>query len=91
MRSRPQRARVRVFTTDGKYQKQVFIDRWCGDASAGCDAQTAGDIAFSADPEQRFLYVLCEHPGRVWSARNGKQLQPLYYFGSAGMAPGGVH
>jgi hypothetical protein len=79
--------RVQVFTIDGKYQKQVFIDRWCADPSAGCSNQTAGDVAFSADPEQRFLYVLCEHPGRVWVLERNT-LQPLYYIGSAGMAPG---
>jgi DNA-binding beta-propeller fold protein YncE len=41
--------RVQVFTPDGKYVNQVFIDR--------NNDGLAGSITFSADPEQRFLYV----------------------------------
>ena len=47
---RPNR-RVQVFTPDGKYVTQVFINR------AGPSAQSAAGLAFSPDTQQQFLYV----------------------------------
>lgn len=44
--------RVQVFTTDGKFINQVFINRGSPGAS-----RTTGGLAFSADPAQMFLYV----------------------------------
>jgi hypothetical protein len=42
--------RVQVFTLDGKYQTQVFIDRYCEAPHCG-NGQTAAGTAFSQDPE----------------------------------------
>ena len=47
---RPNR-RVQVFTPDGKYVTQVFINR------AGPSAESAAGLAFSPDTQQQFLYV----------------------------------
>lgn len=83
--------RVQVFTIDGKYLKQVFVDRWC-EAPGGSDAfcgngETAASVAFSSDPGQRFLYVASRSPARVW-VFDRKTLEPLTSFGRPGIAPG---
>jgi NHL repeat len=41
--------RVQVFTVDGKYVTQSWIDRWCETDGQGCgNGQTAASVAFSA-------------------------------------------
>src|SRR4030095_16987044 len=47
---RPSR-RVQVFTPDGEYVTQTFINR------SGPSAQSAAGLAFSPDTRQQFLYV----------------------------------
>jgi DNA-binding beta-propeller fold protein YncE len=80
--------RVQVFTTEGKYQAQIWIDRWCEAIGQACgNGQTTASVAFSADPEQRFLYVASRSPARIW-VYDRKALKPLYYFGSPGVDPG---
>jgi DNA-binding beta-propeller fold protein YncE len=83
--------RVQVFTTAGKYVQQVFVDRWCeapGGSNAFCgNGQTASSVAFSSDPEQRFLYVASRSPDRIW-VFDRKTLAPLTRFGRPGVAPG---
>jgi NHL repeat len=79
--------RVQVFTIEGKFLKSVFVDRWCSYACAGDNTQTAGSVAFSADPEQRFLYVGSRTPGRIW-VYDRKTMQALYAFGRPGVGPG---
>ncbi len=83
--------RVQVFTIDGKYLKQVFVDRWCeapGGANAFCgNGETAASVAFSSDPGQRFLYVASRSPARIW-VFDRKTLEPLTSFGRPGVAPG---
>jgi DNA-binding beta-propeller fold protein YncE len=80
--------RVQVFTIAGQYVAQVWIDRWCEAVGDGCgNGQTAASTAFSADPEQRFLYVASRSPGRIW-VFNRKTLQPIDSFGRPGVAPG---
>ena len=80
--------RVQVFTTEGKYLQQVWIDRWCEAAGQACgNGQTTASVAFSADPQQRFLYVASRSPGRIW-VFDRKTLQPLYAFGRPGIEPG---
>jgi DNA-binding beta-propeller fold protein YncE len=83
--------RVQVFTIDGKYITQVWIDRWC-ESPRGTNlmcgsGDTAASVAFSADPAQRFLYVASRSPARVW-VYDRKTLQPLDSFGRPGVAPG---
>jgi hypothetical protein len=80
--------RVQIFTTDGKYITQVWIDRWCLVVGGGCNnGNTAASVAFSADPGQRFLYVASRSPARIW-VFDRKTLQPLDSFGRPGIAPG---
>jgi hypothetical protein len=80
--------RVQVFTTDGKYITQVWIDRWCLAVGGGCNnGNTAASVAFSADPAQRFLYVASRSPARIW-VFDRKTLQALDSFGRPGIAPG---
>jgi len=80
--------RVQVFTVAGKYVDQIWIDRWCETIGQACgNGQTTASVAFSADPEQRFLYVASRSPARIW-VYDRKALKPLYYFGSPGVAPG---
>jgi WD40 repeat protein len=80
--------RVQVFTTDGKYVSQVWIDRWCLVAGGGCNnGNTAASVAFSPDPGQRFLYVASRSPARIW-VFDRKTLQALDSFGRPGIAPG---
>ena len=80
--------RVQVFTVDGKFTAQVWIDRWCMPIGEGCNnGHTAAGLAFSADAGQRFLYVASRSPARVW-VLDRKTLEPLDSFGRPGIAPG---
>jgi DNA-binding beta-propeller fold protein YncE len=78
--------RVQVFTLDGKYVTQQFIDRYCEVPHCG-NGQTVASTAFSHDPEQRFLYVASRSPARVW-VLDRKTLEPLDSFGRPGVMPG---
>jgi DNA-binding beta-propeller fold protein YncE len=78
--------RVQVFTIDGKFVTQTFVDRWCEAPHCG-NGQTVASTAFSSDPEQRFLYVASRSPERIW-VYDRKTLQPLDSFGRPGVAPG---
>lgn len=78
--------RVQVFTVNGKFVAQTFIDRWCEAPHCG-NGQTVASTAFSADPAQRFLYVASRSPARIW-VLDRKTLQPLDSFGRPGVAPG---
>jgi hypothetical protein len=78
--------RVQVFTVDGKFVMQRFIDRYCEAPHCG-NGQTVASTAFSSDPEQRFLYVASRSPARVWIL-DRKTMEPLDSFGRNGVAPG---
>ena len=78
--------RVQVFTIDGQFVAQAFIDRWCEAPHCG-NGQTAASTAFSSDPAQRFLYVASRSPARIW-VLDRKTLQPLDSFGRPGIEPG---
>jgi hypothetical protein len=78
--------RVQVFSLDGKYQTQVFIDRYCEAPHCG-NGQTVASTAFSHDPEQRFLYVASRSPARIW-VLDRRTLEPLDSFGRPGIGPG---
>ena len=53
-------SRVQVFTLDGKYQTQVFVNRKDKSAATACG------LALSADPQQKYLYVSDFGNGHVW-------------------------
>ena len=73
--------RVQVFTPDGKYVNQVFINR------AGPSNGSAAGLAFSPDPQQQFLYV-SDLGNSHLAVLNRKRLQVLYQFGVRGTKPG---
>jgi DNA-binding beta-propeller fold protein YncE len=78
--------RVQVFTLEGRFVAQAFIDRWCEAPHCG-NGQTVASTAFSHDKEQRFLYVASRSPARIW-VLDRKTLQPLDSFGRPGVGPG---
>jgi len=78
--------RVQVFSLEGKFVAQAFIDRWCEAPHCG-NGQTVASTAFSHDPQQRFLYVASRSPARIW-VLDRKTLQPLDSFGRPGVGPG---
>jgi DNA-binding beta-propeller fold protein YncE len=79
--------RIQVFHPDGTFVKEAFIEK-----------QTLGsgsvwDIAFSADPQQKFLYVADGENDRVHIVDRAS-LEVLTTFGEGGRQPGefyGVH
>jgi DNA-binding beta-propeller fold protein YncE len=83
---RPNR-RVQVFTPDGKFVTQVFINR------SGPAAQSAAGLAFSPDGQQQFLYV-ADYGNSHIAVLERKSLQLLYQFGQCSEKPGdfrGLH
>jgi hypothetical protein len=79
--------RVQVFTTDGKYVDQVFINR------GGSAGNTASSLAFSPDPQQQFLYVADGGNGQVVFV-DRRALTVIGSTGRRGAAPGefqGLH
>ena len=73
--------RIQVFTPDGKYQTQVFINR-----AGPSDGSVAG-FAFSPDPQQRFLYV-ADYGNSHVLVLDRKTMQVLYQFGMRTAKPG---
>jgi DNA-binding beta-propeller fold protein YncE len=79
--------RIQVFTKDGKFVNEVFVEP---------QTRTDGsvwDIAFSKDPQQRFLYLAdgCNEHVYIFDR---KSMQRLTHFGQGGRQPGmflGVH
>lgn len=78
--------RVQVFTTTGLYIDQVFIGRECHAPDCG-NGQTAAGIAFSHDPEQRYLYVANRSQAQIMIF-DRKTLAFLDSFGSWGSESG---
>ena len=74
-------SRVQVFTLDGTYLTQGFVNRGADSAS------TVAGIAFSPDPEQQFLYIADQGNSRIHVV-DRETLEVLDSFGSAGEAPG---
>ena len=79
--------RVQIFTSEGKFVKEVFVAK-----ETRADG-SVWDIAFSKDPQQHFLYMadgVNEHV-RVFDRQS---MEELYNFGYGGRQPGmflGVH
>ena len=83
---RPNR-RVQVFTPEGKYITQTFINR------SGPSPQSAAGLAFSPDTPQQFLYV-ADYGNSHIAVLDRKTLQLLYQFGQRSEKPGdfqGLH
>ena len=69
--------RIQVFHKNGTFVREVFIER-------GSRSGTAADIAFSGDPDQRFMYVGDGSNGKVWILRRAD----LQIVGSVDVAAG---
>jgi DNA-binding beta-propeller fold protein YncE len=76
--------RVQAFTTDGKFLREGFIAR----GSLGNGA--AYDVALSADPQQRFLYVPDGTNNHIWILDRAT-LRVLGHFGRQGRYAGQFH
>jgi NHL repeat len=79
--------RVQVFTPDGKYLTQMFLNR------AGPSSGSVSGLAFSPDPAQKYLY-LSDYGNSHIAVVDRKSLTVLYQFGVRGKEPGnfqGVH
>ena len=79
--------RLQVFTPEGKFVKEAFYARnTLGDGSTW-------DIAFSKDPQQRFIFLLDGQTNKIRILLR-ETLEELTNFGDGGRQPGlfyGVH
>ena len=73
--------RIQVFTRDGKFVKETFIAK-----KTGGDGST-WDVAFSRDPEQKYLYVADGKNERVYIL-DRQSMEILSMFGDGGRQPG---
>ncbi len=69
--------RVQVFTIDGKFQREIFVERQTKLLG------TAFSVAFSPDPQQQFLYVADAGNGKV-HVYDRRSLQEVSRFGRIG-------
>ena len=74
-------SRVQVFTSDGAYRTQAFINE------NAASALTVAGIAFSPDPEQRLIYVADQGNAQIHVV-DRQTLTVLDSFGSEGEQPG---
>jgi len=73
--------RIQVFQKDGKFVKEVFVaKRTLGDGSVW-------DIAFSKDPQQKYLYLADGKNEKVYIIQR-ETMQILTSFGDGGRQPG---
>jgi DNA-binding beta-propeller fold protein YncE len=73
--------RIQVFTPDGKFVKEVFIAKnTLGDGSAW-------DIAFSKDPQQKYIYLADGSNEKVYIMLR-ETMEILTSFGDGGRQPG---
>jgi DNA-binding beta-propeller fold protein YncE len=73
--------RIQVFKTDGTFVKEKFVEPLTlGDGSVW-------DIAFSGDPEQRFIYLADGKNEKVWIIER-ETMEILSSFGDGGRQPG---
>lgn len=73
--------RIQVFTVEGEYVKQGFVNR------SGPGSSTVGRVAFSSDSAQQYIYANDFHNDRVWIL-NRQTLETVGEFGSSGSEPG---
>ena len=79
--------RVQIFSPEGKYLDQFYVNRDLPDAGS------ATGLALSADPEQRFLYI-SDFPNSRMIVVERKSKTELYQFGVRNAEPGnfqGIH
>lgn len=71
--------RIQVFTVDGKYVTQKFLN--------GSGPSNPSGLAFSSDPQQRFMYVAENETDHLVVVER-KTLEVLYQFGKKSAIPG---
>ena len=79
--------RLQVFTPEGKFVKEAFVE------TSTLGSGSVWDLAFSADPQQRFIYIADGENDRV-HILDRESLTVLTTFGEGGRQPGefyGVH
>ena len=76
--------RIQTFTRQGEFLNEYLI------APETLDRGSAGGMAFSADPEQRFLFVSDIMNNVVWQL-NRADMKTLGSFGYSGRNAGGFH
>jgi hypothetical protein len=76
-----QHRRIQVFTVDGRYVTQAFINR------TSPNPRTDSGLAFSPDPEQRFMYVADFDNGQVVIVER-RTLAVVGRFGNRSAKPG---
>ena len=74
-------SRIQVFTIDGTFTMQGFINQ------RGDSASTAAGLAFSPDPRQQFIYVADQGNSHIHVVDRGT-LKVLDSFGRNGEQPG---
>ncbi len=77
--------RIQVFKKDGTYVRELVISPKTKDTMG-----TAFDVAFSADPQQRFLYVANGADDRVHIVERAT-MEILTQFGDGGRQPGAFY
>jgi DNA-binding beta-propeller fold protein YncE len=79
--------RIQLFTPDGKYLDQMFINR------GGPSPDSASSVALSPDKNQQFLYIADFGNSHIVVA-DRKNREVIYQFGKRGADPGdfqGIH
>ena len=76
-----QNNRLQVFTREGKFVKEVFIAKKTGGDGA------IWDVAFSRDPQQKYIYVADGKNERIYVLLR-ESLEVLTTFGDGGRQPG---
>jgi DNA-binding beta-propeller fold protein YncE len=85
--------RIQVFTLDGKYLNQVFINRNESADPSPAGGRTVSGVALSADKDQQFIYV-ADYSNSHVTIVNRKALEVVGSFGSRSPKPGdfqGIH
>jgi DNA-binding beta-propeller fold protein YncE len=73
--------RIQVFTKDGKFVKELFV------AKATLGDGSVWDIAFSRDPQQRYIYLADGKNEKIYIIQRDT-MQILTSFGDGGRQPG---
>ena len=85
--------RIQVFTLEGRYIKQAFVNRNESDDPGPAGGRTVSGIAFSADEAQRFIYVADYSNSHVTIVER-ESLEVVGSFGARSAASGdfaGIH
>ena len=75
------KSRIQIFDLEGRYQRQVFVNPYEG------RSLTAAGLAFSPDPEQKFIYVADQANLHI-HILNRQTLEVLNSWGELGKEPG---